>query len=203
LAVDEAETITTEQVSEEEATREAELEGATCEEASEGAEPIPESESQDFSALEDDDLAALDEAAEVDPGAEPEGPEAPERRLGPARFTRPGGGWGGSEAPIRRAIRIAHRNGLVVTSLKRNWGSTGSDHHVGQSRSFAADLSNGSSPTPQMNRTCAQIARALGHPAFRAGILNVVRGSVRIQMLYKTNIGGNHFNHVHVGARRL
>ena len=50
----------------------------------------------------------------------------------PGRFTRPGGGFGGSEAPIRRAIRIAQRNGLVVTSLKRNSGSTGSDHHVGQ-----------------------------------------------------------------------
>ena len=201
--MDEAETITTEHVSEDEATREAELEGATCASESEGAQPVPDSESQDFSALDEEDLAAVDEAAEIDPGAEPEDTEAPEGRMGLNRFTRPGGGCAGSEAPIRRAIRIAQRNGLVVTSLKRSSGSTGSDHHMSQSRAFAADLSNGSSPTPQMNRTCAQIARALGHPEFSAGILNVVHGSIRIQMLYKTMVGGNHFNHVHVGARRL
>jgi hypothetical protein len=195
------ESITTEQVSEDEAVREAELEGADCEHASEGTEPVPESESEDYSALEDEDLELVDEAAELEPGAPgEEGTEAP---LGLGRFTRPGGGFGGAEAPIRRAIRIGQRNGLVVTSLKRDWGSSGSDHHASQGRSFAADLSNGSSPTPGMNRTCAQIARALGHPEFSAGILNVIHGSIRIQMLYKTTVGGNHFNHVHVGARRL
>jgi hypothetical protein len=194
-----SESITTEQVSEDEAVREAENEGGECQHASSPAEPVPESESYDYSALEDDDLALIDEAVELEP--ELESPEA--RRLGPRRFARPGGGFAGSEAPIRRVIRIGQRNGLLVTSLKRSSGSAGSDHHVRQTRSFAADLSNGSQPTPQMNKTCAQIARALGHPEFSAGVLNVVHGTIRIQMLYKTNIGGNHFNHVHVGARRL
>lgn len=112
-----------------------------------------------------------------------------------------GGGFAGSETPIQRAIAIGRRNRLTLIRTKSPRAKSGSDHHPSQTRSFAADLSNGSNPTPEMDRTCAEIARLLGHPEFRAGVLNVNLHGYRVQMLYRTNVGGNHFNHVHVGVR--
>ena len=116
-------------------------------------------------------------------------------------FLNPGGGFGGAEAPVKRAIDIGQANGLTVTSTKRSSGNATSDHHVTQTRSFACDLSNGSQPTPQMDATAKAIATRLGHPEFSAGVLNVTRGSVRAQLIYRTMVGGNHFNHVHFGVR--
>ena len=116
----------------------------------------------------------------------------------PTNFLRPGGGFGGAEAPVRRAIDIAVANGLTVTSTKRTTGSTGSDHHVSQTHSFASDLSNGSSPTPQMDATARAIATALGHPEFQSGILNVTHGAVRAQLIWRT---ADHLDHVHYGVR--
>jgi len=118
-----------------------------------------------------------------------------------AQLLTPGGGFGGAEAPVRRAIEIGVANGLTVTSTKRSSGNSGSDHHVSQTHSFAADLSNGSRPTPQMDATARAIATALGHPEFRSGVLNVTHGGVRAQLIWRTTVGGDHFNHVHFGVR--
>lgn len=116
----------------------------------------------------------------------------------PTNFLRPGGGFGGSEAPVRRAIEIGLANGLTLTSTKRTNGNSTSDHHVSQTRSFACDLSNGSSPTPQMDATAREIARELGHPEFRSGILNVKQGALRAQLIWRTH---DHLDHVHYGVR--
>ena len=161
------------------------------EEGAQGADAVPPEE-----------LTAIDEVADADDD------ELAEEELGRsfrhgAAFLSPGGGWAGSEAPVRRAIRVGRRNGLTVTSTKRNKLSTGSDHHVSQKRSFAADLSNGNQPTPQMDRTARRIAAALGHRGWRGGVLTVTGQGIRAQLLYRTNVGGNHFNHVHFGCRRL
>lgn len=118
---------------------------------------------------------------------------------GAADFLRPGGGWGGSETPVLRAIAIARRNGLTITSRKRSWGSTRSDHHTSQRHSYAADMSDGSSPTPGMDQTARQIAAALGRPGWRAGILNVRASGMRAQLIWRWT---GHFNHVHFGVRR-
>jgi putative peptidoglycan binding protein len=172
--------IIAEDLSEDEAVQIAEVEGDDCEAVSE-EEGVEADDADDFSSIDDEDDTL-------------EG-------LSPRQFLAPGGDWGGSEAPVRRAIKIARANGLTVTSTKRSTLSTGSDHHVSQTRAFAADLSNGSSPTPQMDRTAHQIAAALGRPSFRAGVLAVVSGPVRAQLLWRTHVGGNHFNHVHFGVR--
>ncbi len=120
-----------------------------------------------------------------------------------AQFLRAGGGFGGAEAPVRRAIAIGQARGLTVTSTKRETGNSTSDHHVGQTTSFAADLSNGSAPTPEMDATARAIATMLGRPGFTAGVLNVTHSGVRAQLIWRTNVGGNHFNHVHFGVRVL
>lgn len=190
--------VTADQLSEQEAVDEARIEGDACEQLSHAGRVAAE-EAEDFSSLGEEELNALDELGR----AEDERPSirTEATALGPRQFLRTGGDWGGSEAPVRRAIRIATRNGLTVTSTKRDILSPGSDHHVSQRTSFAADLSNGSSPTPEMDRTARAIARALGHPGWRGGVLTTSQGPARAQLLWRTTVGGNHFNHVHFGVR--
>ena len=189
---------------------EPDVEEVECEECSQELE-LPEEErrlgdeeegAQGIDAVPPEELDAIDEVADVDDD------DAADEELGRAfrhggAFLAPGGGWGGAEAPVRRAIRIGRRNGLTVTSTKRAKLSTGSDHHVSQKRAFAADLSNGSQPTPQMDRTARRIAAALGRKGWRGGVLTVTGHGIRAQLLWRTHVGGNHFNHVHFGCRRL
>lgn len=145
----------------------------------------------DVEVLSEADSAAIDRAIEFQDWSSTFG-----SGLGPV-----GGGWGGAQHPIDRAQAIGRRNGLQVTSRKRSTGSPGSDHHTSQRRSDAVDLSNGSSPTPQMDRTAAQVAALLGVPGWRGGVLSRTVNGYRVQLLYRTSVGGNHFNHVHVGVR--
>lgn len=154
--------------------------------------------------LEEQDCAGLSDS-EAMPDSSPdartsESNEAADA-LAAAGLGPRGGQWGGAEAPVNRAQAIGRRNGLSVTSRKRSSGSGTSDHSTAQRSSDAVDLSNGTRPTPQMDRTAAQIAALLGVPGWRGG--NLVRriNGYRVQLLYKTNIGGNHYNHVHVGVR--
>jgi hypothetical protein len=152
--------------------------------------------------LSPDEEAELDRTL-VDPDAEDAEAAAP--RHTPRGLGQPGGGFGGSEMPIKRAMRIGTRNGLIITSTKRPPGRVNpdSDHHRDQRKAFAADMSNGSSPTPEMDRTARQIATRLGHPEFRAGNLRVTLHGYRVQLLWRTHIGGNHFNHIHVGVKMV
>lgn len=115
-------------------------------------------------------------------------------------FLTPGGGWGGSEAPVLRAIEVARGFGLEVTSLKRAWGNGTSDHHIGQTGSFAVDLSNGHSPTPEMDALAAELARRIGPQVWEGGLLNIEDQGMRAQLIWRWP---NHYNHVHFGVRRF
>lgn len=130
-------------------------------------------------------------------------PDAPAALATPQALGELGGGLGGAENPVKLAMSIGKRNGLTITSTKRTSGNATSDHHVSQRTSAAADMSNGSRPTPAMDKTAREIATLLGHPEFRAGNLRVHIRGYRVQLLWRTDIGGNHFNHVHVGVRVL
>lgn len=140
------------------------------------------------------------------PGAKP---AIPVGRPAPAKtgLLTPGGGWGGSKNLAHSMAAIGLKNGLHVISEKRDRKSTASggvsDHWTGSKTSYAYDISNGTSPTPQMDRTAAQIAARLGVKNWKGGVLNVNRGGYRYQLLYRTNVGGNHYNHVHVGVRKI
>jgi len=172
--------VITDELPEEAATQEAAIEESCEVEAEDGS---PADDADDFSSIDDEDDLGADTPLTI------------------GQLLKPGGGFAGSEAPVRRAMKIAQARGLTVTSTKRSSGNSGSDHHVSQGHSFAADLSNGSNPTPQMDATARTLAKALGHPEFQAGVLNVSHGSARAQLLWRTNVGGNHFNHVHFGVR--
>jgi hypothetical protein len=122
----------------------------------------------------------------------------------------PGGSYAGATGLVADAARIAHSLGVQTTSAKRPTRSTASggvsDHYHGNRRADARDLSNGPRPTPEMDEAAYRIARAFGIRDYRKGtplVRTIHYRGYRVQLLYRTNVGGNHFNHIHVGARRL
>lgn len=124
----------------------------------------------------------------------------------------PSGGWGGTQGALEGLVKpVIDRHGLVVTSSKRDRRNTASggvsDHWTGSTNSYAWDVGwNGSMPTPAADRAASNIVRALGGPrnwGLRGGNFTTTRNGIRWQVLYRTNVGGNHYNHVHVGARRV
>jgi hypothetical protein len=119
----------------------------------------------------------------------------------------PRGSYSGTTGPVNQLAKLAARvAGTSVTSGKRDTVSTASggvsDHYAGNESANARDI--GGTPA-QMDRAAVAIARALGI-SYRKGqplVANVNRNGLRFQILYRTNVGGDHFDHIHVGARRL
>jgi hypothetical protein len=110
-------------------------------------------------------------------------------------------------------IPIARRNGIGVTprsveqanhahALNATSGNR-SDHKGPPDVAWAADMSNGGSPTPQMDKLAADLARTFGISWPGSGLVNHTDGRYRYQLIYRTNVGGNHFNHVHLGVKKL
>jgi hypothetical protein len=174
------------------------LDGHDC--ADEAQDLKPAADEGDFSSLEPEELKKLDEALRA--GDDVAVREALAELYGPHEFFRPGGGWRGAEAPGRRAERIGHANGLRTTATKQQRPSNpGSDHDPDQRSAFAVDLSNGTSPTPQMDRTARQIAAAVGRPSYTGGFLPLIYPPhrMRVQLIWRWT---GHYNHVHAGFRR-
>lgn len=123
-----------------------------------------------------------------------------------------GGGYAGTKKPADTLRDIGTQLGLQVTSSKRNntnpHSGSRSDHDNGNKDAFAYDLSNGSSPTPQMDRAAYRIARQLGIKDYKMGtpiMKSVQVGKFRYQLIYRGTgaaFGGNHMNHVHIGVKR-
>jgi hypothetical protein len=86
--------------------------------------------------------------------------------------------------------------GLSVTDGARAAGTlTASGNVSDHTWGGAIDISNGSSPTPQMDAAWQWFADVLGTGG--SWVENYSGGAIK-QMLYRTNIGGNHFNHIHL-----
>ena len=123
---------------------------------------------------------------------------------------RAGGGFAGTEAIAEQLAREAHELGLKTTSGKRATVNTASgnvsDHYQGNKTATARDLSNGSQPTPEMDRTAKHYMRKFGFEDWK-GVqskdVTISGKRFRVQMLYRTNVGGNHHNHVHIGVKAL
>lgn len=77
-----------------------------------------------------------------------------------------------------------------------------SDHKGPPAVRWAADMSNGGSPTPQMDALAADLARVFGLSWDGSGLVNGDYGEYEVQLIYRTLEGGNHFNHVHFGVHR-
>jgi hypothetical protein len=126
--------------------------------------------------------------------------ETPSRRPTAPRRRRPRGG-------VNRQIvgfsKLAHGQGLKTTSGKRATQGTASggvsDHYIGNKAATARDWSG--SPDA-MRATARKIARQLG-VKYKPGVTNVVRNGVRYQLIHETNVGGTHFDHVHLGLKKV
>jgi peptidoglycan hydrolase-like protein with peptidoglycan-binding domain len=121
-----------------------------------------------------------------------------------------GRGWGGSEGVVDRAKAIARELGAPITSQKRNLAdtrrvgsNTGSDHYTGNTNAFATDFAAAGARGDQL---AGRIADAYGIPRSSLGTYN--RHTVTaadghrysVQLLWRV---AGHYNHVHVGVRRL
>lgn len=119
-----------------------------------------------------------------------------------------GGGWQGTEAVVKSLTAPGLAMGLKVTSAKRDTKATStggvSDHWTGKKNAYAEDISNGRA-TPQMDRAAIGIISALGGHYNGKSELNFTthKGPFRIQVLYRTTVGGDHFSHIHVGVERV
>jgi hypothetical protein len=121
----------------------------------------------------------------------------------------------------RIVLPLARANGVPRTVAENNAANaahgptvnkTRSDHQGPPSVAWAADMSNGSSPTPEMDALARELISKfdlprLANPKATSGenAGNAVRAThdgLRFQLIYRSTIGGDHYNHVHFGVKR-
>jgi hypothetical protein len=123
----------------------------------------------------------------------------------PEQWFSPAGRNGGTEGLARFLAAIAlHGNSPLYVSEQwgRTTGGEQSDHHISRSDSWAADLAvrGIQVPTPATELAAKRVAAALGEPNWGGGDLQKTINGYRFQVLWKV---AGHFNHVHVGVRKL
>lgn len=108
-------------------------------------------------------------------------------------------------------LPIARRNGINRSvaqndAANRSHGPTSSggvsDHQGPPSKRWAADISNGSSPTKEMDAVARALAQRFGLSWSGSGAVSGTKSGFRFQLIYRSNVGGNHFNHVHIGVAK-
>lgn len=132
-------------------------------------------------------------------------PPPPPAPPDPSAWFAPGGRNQGTEnlAQALAAIALWDNPPLYISDgWGRTWGSSRSDHHVGNTDAWAVDLAvrGIQAPTPQTEEAARRVASALGHPGWTGGDLKVTIGGYRFQVLWKV---AGHFNHVHVGVKKV
>ena len=123
----------------------------------------------------------------------------------PEQWFRPDGRNGGTEGLAKFLAAVAlHENKPLY--LSDDWGRTTgnglSDHHVSRTDSWAVDVAvrGIQAPTPATELAATRIAAALGVPNWTGGDLTRTIDGYRFQVLWKV---AGHFNHVHVGVRKV
>ncbi len=141
----------------------------------------------------------------------------PERTGTSARPSTPPAGGGRSRSTPRNVIDLdivplATQLGFQVSSgtiaaANRRHGPTvsggRSDHQGSGKDTWAADISNAGKPTKEMDALARAIAKRFGIPWKGAGAITHVANGYRYQLIYRSNVGGNHFNHVHIGVAKV
>jgi hypothetical protein len=110
--------------------------------------------------------------------------------------------WGGCKAV---AETIVQGLPLQNVSSKRSTQTTASggtsDHWTGCRECYAIDNAGS---VAQMDMSARQIMSRLGaHYSGGELVHTVEKNGYRIQILYRTMVGGNHFDHIHVGVRKV
>lgn len=133
------------------------------------------------------------------------GSVVPDYPLYRRQVQRTSGAWNGAKAAVQDVSRVAKEEGLRATgkrTAKYTVDDNISDHSTICRACYAEDLWG---TVSQMDAGAVAIARELG-VSYRKGqplVATVNRNGFRIQVLYRTQIGGDHDDHIHVGARLL
>jgi GH24 family phage-related lysozyme (muramidase) len=137
--------------------------------------------------------------------------------IGPGRLIGNAGGgddetWGGS---LPKLISILPAGNWTPTSQKRGtvFSKSGleSDHHVGRTDSYAGDFGLNSTFFGDKTKATAfaiAVAQNAGKnidswEPYVGKYLNIDSGDYRVQIIWQSWVGGNHYDHVHVGVRKL
>jgi hypothetical protein len=111
--------------------------------------------------------------------------------------------------PVARQHGLKTPFGLPLTPANNDAANrahthlgSASDHAGPPSLKWAADCTNGTSPTKQMDAFAKDIKRMFGAPNWQ-GLIQWYRSGYRFQLIYRYSDpqAGNHYNHVHVGIR--
>ena len=126
--------------------------------------------------------------------------------------------WEGSETISRRALAFLTRvAGIFAKPLVVTTGTSHSyytvdgnvsDHASGHAADIGMSANAGTNDGPVGDQIMTACLIAAGvdsvqaaHDARRGGLYTLEHDGLRIQCIWKTNQGGNHHNHVHIGAR--
>lgn len=85
-----------------------------------------------------------------------------------------------------------------------------SDHFTGNAGDFGMVLNGGTNDGPVGDAIAASAFAAAGLPSDQAiargkagGAQTILTNTLRVQIIWKSDVGGNHHNHVHVGVKRI
>jgi hypothetical protein len=148
-------------------------------------------------------FATRDQSGDGEPGP-PANSTSPETQAGEST------NWAGSERIAERAVSVATQLGARVTSRKRDDSATlragstrGSDHHIGNAVAYAIDFGV-RSDLAVGDRVFEAIRRVYGIPAqpgsYTRHEIQDSTGRYSIQLLWRVK---DHFDHVHLGVRRV
>jgi Transglycosylase SLT domain len=122
-------------------------------------------------------------------------------------FRDTSGDWDGSRKFALALAELGRPYGCLSTSEKRERKYTDSggisDHWIGSLDAYAVDIDSAACtmhyPGGEADRTAEAIAAALGMPT-HTGVVEVVRGAYRFQLLWQTD---GHYDHVHIGVKLI
>lgn len=112
---------------------------------------------------------------------------------------------------VARMAALIHKPITITTGTNHDEFTVNgnvSDHFSGHAADIGMAANGGTDDGPVGDRIMEAALLLAGVPqataraeAQRGGLFNNTRDSMRIQCIWKTNEGGNHHNHVHVGVR--
>jgi hypothetical protein len=118
---------------------------------------------------------------------------------------------GTPEQIVNRVVAHAHDHGFPAVTADTVRTANGvhgatvsgsrSDHQGPPDYAWAADISNGTAPTTEEDALARTLATAFDL-TWPGGLASGGNSEYRVQLIYRTCDGGDHFTHVHIGIRR-